>query len=305
MGERRERELVPFTFDDDDHAMSNSPRRGSPSPVPLGEVERPTSPRKRDRPLRKSAKETYAEQGGFLTAMGSEEGEKSSSSTINKSSIKKKKYKNKSDDWGADQSPSKRPTWGRFMWDEDEKKVAKEWMDWTRRADKKQQEANVARGNSPTRKGKEESSAFDDLNDRYLDPFDAPPSKPNSSTLIIGGGYEGGCEYKMKEVRVMKGKNKRASAGTLTKDEHANPDKKTVLVEATWIPADRKSGKEDITASIEFNPHAKITGRRRKWTVQCDDNGVPELKEEAQKAPDQPKPKEQRKKVWGIKTLSF
>ena len=114
-GERRERELVPFTFDDDDNAMSNSPKRGSPSPVPLEEVERPTSPspRKRDRPLRKSAKETDAEQGGFLTAMGSEEGEKSSSSTINKSSIKKKKYKNKSDDWGADQSPSKRPHVGK------------------------------------------------------------------------------------------------------------------------------------------------------------------------------------------------
>ena len=87
-GERRERELVPFTFDDD--ALGNSPRRGSPSPVPREEVERPMSPRKRDRPLRKSAKETDAEQGGFLTAMGSEEGEKSSSSSINKSSIKKK-----------------------------------------------------------------------------------------------------------------------------------------------------------------------------------------------------------------------
>ena len=96
-GERRERELVPFTFDDEDDAMSNSPKRGSPSPVPLDEVERPTSPRKRDRPLRKSAKETDAEQGGFLTSMGSEEGEKSSSSRIKRSSssinksIKKKK----------------------------------------------------------------------------------------------------------------------------------------------------------------------------------------------------------------------
>jgi hypothetical protein len=97
----------------------------------------------------------------------------------------------------------------------------------------------------------------------------------------------------------MNGNNKRASVGSLTQDEFANPEKKTVIVEATWTPADQKSGKEDITASIEFNPHAKITGRRRKWTVQCDDSGVPELKEEAQKAPDQPK--EQRKKVWGDK----
>ena len=88
-GERRERELVPFTFDDDDNAMSNSPKRGSPSPVPLDEVKRPTSPRKRDRPLRKSAKETDAEQGCFLTAMGSEEGEKSSSSSTRKSNNNK------------------------------------------------------------------------------------------------------------------------------------------------------------------------------------------------------------------------
>jgi hypothetical protein len=90
-GERRERELVPFTFDDD--VMTNSPKRGSPSPVPLEEVERPTSPRKRDRQLRKSAKETDAERGGFLTAMGSEEGEKSSSSSTRKSNNKKKNIK--------------------------------------------------------------------------------------------------------------------------------------------------------------------------------------------------------------------
>ena len=55
-GKRRERELVPFTFDDDE--MGSSPKRESPSPP--GDMERPTSPRKRDRPLRKSAKETDA-----------------------------------------------------------------------------------------------------------------------------------------------------------------------------------------------------------------------------------------------------
>jgi hypothetical protein len=38
--------------------------------------------------MRKSAKETDAEQGSFLTAMGSEEGEKSSSSSIKKKYIK-------------------------------------------------------------------------------------------------------------------------------------------------------------------------------------------------------------------------
>ena len=95
LGERKERELAPFTFDDD--TMGNSPKRGSPSPVPLEEEGQPASPRKRvggkeprkrDRPLRKSAKETDAEQGGFLTAMGSEEGEKSSASNIK---IKKEK----------------------------------------------------------------------------------------------------------------------------------------------------------------------------------------------------------------------
>ena len=109
--------------------------------------------------------------------MGSEEGEKSSSSNIK---IKKKKYKIECDDWGAVQDPSERPTWGRFMYDEDEKRVAKEWTETSRRADKKKQEANVARGNSPTRKGKEESSAFDDLSERYIDPFDGRPAKPNS-----------------------------------------------------------------------------------------------------------------------------
>ena len=227
------------------------------------------SPRKRDRPLRKSAKETDAEQEGFLTAKGSEEGEKSSSS-----SIKKKKYKKKSEDWGKEQDPSERPTWGRFMYDEDEKRVAKEWLETSRRADKKQQEANVARGNSPTRKGKEESSTFDDLNERYIDPFDGPPPKPSSSTLFIRGGYEGGYEYKTKEVKVMKGKNKEKSVGCLTQEESANPDKKTVLVEVTWTPADRKSGKEDITKSIEFNPHEAIAGGKRTWKVVCDDSGT-------------------------------
>jgi hypothetical protein len=131
MGESKERVLEPFTFDNDDlfngrdDAMSNSPRRASPQPARLDAVEGPKSPRKRDRPLRKSAKETDAEHGGFLTAMGSEEGERSSSSSI-KQKNKKKKYKNKCDDWGAEQIQSERPTWGRFMYDEDEKRVAKE-----------------------------------------------------------------------------------------------------------------------------------------------------------------------------------
>jgi hypothetical protein len=103
--------------------------------------------------------------------MGSEEGEKSSSSSIKKkpsSSIKKIKYK-KHENWGAPLHPSERPTWGRFMHDEDEPRVAKEWSDSIRQAEKRKQEANVARGNSPTGKGKEESStAFDDLNERDL-----------------------------------------------------------------------------------------------------------------------------------------
>ncbi len=79
------------------------------------------------------------------------------------------------------------------MYEEDEKRVAKEWSDTKRRADKRQQEANVARGNSPTGKGKEESpTAFDDLNETYIDPYDGPPPKPKSSTLFITGGYGGG-----------------------------------------------------------------------------------------------------------------
>ena len=35
--------------------------------------------------------------------------------------------------------------------------------------------------------------------------------------------------------------------------------------------------------------------------MQCDDSGVPELKEEVQKAPDQSKRKGKRKKDWGDK----
>ena len=51
----------------------------------------------------------------------------------------------------------------------------------------------------------------------------------------------------------MKGNNKGKSVGPLTQEEYTNPEKKTVLVEVTWTPADQKSGKEDITTSIEFN----------------------------------------------------
>ena len=40
----------------------------------------------------------------------------------------------------------------------------------------------------------------------------------------------------MKEMKVMKGNNKRASVGSLTQEEFANPEKETVLVEATWTP---------------------------------------------------------------------
>ncbi len=157
------------------------------------------------------------------------------------------------------------------MWVEDEKRVAEEWLETSRRADKKEQEANVARGNSPTRKGKEESSAFDDLSDRYIDPFDGPPSKPNSSTLIIKGGYGGGYEYKTKEVKVMKGNNKRKSVGPLlTLEESENPDKRTVLVEVTsssggtsrkasnstltrQLRAERGSGQSNATTVVYLN----------------------------------------------------
>jgi hypothetical protein len=173
--------LVPFTFDDDDMNSSSSDAKRR-APTPPDEKRLPLSPRKRDRKLRESAKETDAEQGGFLTAMGSEEGEKSSSS-----GIKKKKYE-RTGDWGPVSHPSERPTWGRFMYDEDEKRVAEEWRDTGRRTEKRQQEEHVARGNSPTKKGKEESSAFDDLNTTYIDPFDGPPPKPKSSTLFITGG---------------------------------------------------------------------------------------------------------------------
>ncbi len=46
------------------------------------------------------------------------------------------------------------------------------WIEQIRRAKKRKQEAKVARGNSPTGKGKEESSsAFDDLIETYIDPY--------------------------------------------------------------------------------------------------------------------------------------
>ena len=90
-GETKERELVPFTFDDDE--LIFSPSSGAKrAPTPPDEAKLPLSPRKRDRKLRKSAKETDAEQGGFLTSMGSEGGEESSSSEI-----KQKKYKRTGD----------------------------------------------------------------------------------------------------------------------------------------------------------------------------------------------------------------
>jgi hypothetical protein len=270
-GPRRERKLKPFTFDDEALASSSNEDKRRPQASPdLLKIQ--MSPRKRDRPLRKSAKETDAEQGSFLTAMGSEEGEKSSSSSIKyllmgseegeksssssikSPSIKKKKYKEKleCDDWGRVQDPSFRPTWGRFMYDEDEKRVAEEWRDTGRRNEKRKQEEHVARGNSPIKKGKEESSAFDDLNKTYIDPFDCPPPEPKSSTLFITGGYGGGYQYKTKEVKVIKRNNKEKSIGCLTQEETANPDKETMLVEMTWTPSDQESGKEDITKTIEF-----------------------------------------------------
>ncbi len=85
--EIRERELVPFTFDDDDMTISSSDAKGR-APTPPDEMKLPLSPRKRDRKLRRSAKETDAEQGGFLTAMGSEEGKKSSSSSNKRKNTK-------------------------------------------------------------------------------------------------------------------------------------------------------------------------------------------------------------------------
>jgi hypothetical protein len=127
-GQIRERELVPFTFDDDEMNSSSSDAKQR-APTPTGDVKLPLSPRKRDRKLRKSAKETDAKQGGFLTAMGSKEGEK-----ISSSSNKKKKYE-RTGDWGPVPHPSERPTWGRFMHDEDEKRVAEEWRDTGRRTE--------------------------------------------------------------------------------------------------------------------------------------------------------------------------
>ena len=97
----------------------------------------------------------------------------------------------------------------------------------------------------------------------------------------------------------MKGNNKRKCVGPLTLEESDNPDKRTVLVEVTWTPADQESGKEDITQSIEFNPHEAIASGKRKWTVKCNESGVPELKEEAQKVPGQAIPRKEEKKVWG------
>ena len=82
-GEVRERELMPFTFEDDEMKSSSSDAKQR-APTPPDAMIQPQSPRKRDRRLRRSAKENDAEQGGFLTAMGSEEGEKSSSSKTKK-----------------------------------------------------------------------------------------------------------------------------------------------------------------------------------------------------------------------------
>ena len=111
----------------------------------------------------------------------------------------------------------------------------------------------------------------------------------------MGGGYE----YKTKEVKVMKGNNQRKSAGPLTLEESENPDKRTVLVEVTWTPTDRESGKEDITQSIEFNPHEAIASGKRKWTVECDESGVPELKEGAESAWPSNTPKRREESLGG------
>ncbi len=67
----------------------------------------------------------------------------------------------------------------------------------------------------------------------------------------------------------------------------------------TWTLSDPESGKEDITKSIEFNPDEAIVGGKKKWTVQCNEVGVPELKEEEIAAPRQAKPRKGKKKDWG------
>jgi hypothetical protein len=226
--------------------------------------------------------------------MGSEEGEKSSSSKP-----KKIKYK-RTGDWGPIPHPSERPTWGRFMYNpEEEKRMADEWRDEGRKTEKRLQEEHVARGNSPTRSGKEESSALDDLRTTYLDPFDGPLPKPKSSTLFISGGYGGGDKYNTKEVKVIKGHKKDKAIGCLTEEESANPDKRTTLVEVTWTPSDPESGREDVTKSFEFDPTERIKGGKRKWTVQCDAAGVPELKEEEMPVPHRGKPQKRGKERLG------
>jgi hypothetical protein len=179
--------------------------------------------------------------------------------------------------------------------------MADEWRDEGRKTDKRLQEEHVARGNSPTRSGKEESSAFDDLRTTYIDPFDGPPPKPKSSSLFITGGYGCGDRYKTKEVKVKKGHKREKAIGCLTQEDSANPEKETTLVEVTWTATDPESGREDVTKSFEFDPTEKIEGGKRKWVVQCDEAGVPELKEEEMTVPRQAKPKKGRKKDWGDK----
>jgi hypothetical protein len=81
--------------------------------------------------------------------MGSEEGEKNSSSRT-----KKIKYK-RTGDWGPVPHPSKRPTWGRFKYNpEDEKRMADEWRDEGRKTEKRLQEEHVARETHPPETGK-------------------------------------------------------------------------------------------------------------------------------------------------------
>ena len=77
------------------------------------------------------------------------------------------------------------------------------------------------------------------------------------------------------------------------------PDEKTVRVEVTWTPNDQEAGKEDIKQSIEFDPEEEIAGGKRKWTVVCNETGVPELKEEKKNAPRQVKPRNKQGKDWG------
>ncbi len=74
------------------------------------------------------------------------------------------------------------------MHDEDEPRVAKEWSDSIRRVKKRKQEAKVARGNSPTGKGKEESSsAFDDLNETRMMPLHRNQNRQRYSSLEAMG----------------------------------------------------------------------------------------------------------------------